>query len=441
MPHARADPVRARRHSEPSASAVTEKLSLQEGPGKPKKFSYTEKQEDSDDSSHEGSEKGDSSKPDVDMHHRRERKFSVSTTAAGSSSDLDMDEFGTEKTESPPAATEAGSTLQTNSSIFSEQLTPKYEACKYQELHAIRTSHPSDLCRPPGKNSTRNPSATSTTIPQIDVDFAGEYAGASQKKDTDNSGLSGHTRGPLAYPKSCSAVARGSGVDLRSEMQLLEEYAEAIFSAAEDKGVQFLNALNQAVCFGAACYGDREEILALCTFSRELTQLKEWAEILSAIVDGKHFISDLTRVLDVVKVIQLSPLGSTGVPLQTRKSFVLEHDPVDPLNKVARSMDLRDLASEMERLKKLAKKINSRVKDKAVQLAASLNQAMTQNTRASYRDDLLIKFAMKIEAELKQLKDYADTLALFVENKHVISDLRRIGDLVKNVKVTLLRRY
>jgi hypothetical protein len=48
---------------------------------------------------------------------------------------------------------------------------------------------------------------------------------------------------------------------------------------------------------------------------------------------------------------------------------------------------------------------------------------------------------MKIEAELKQLKDYADTLALFVENKHVISDLRRIGDLVKNVKVTLLRRY
>jgi hypothetical protein len=103
-------------------------------------------------------------------------------------------------------------------------------------------------------------------------------------------------------------------------------------------------------------------------------------------------------------------------------------------------MDLRDLASEMQRLRNLAKRINSSVEDKAVQLADSLNEAVTENTRAFGRDDNLMKFSMNIEADLKQLKNYAKTLGVFVENKKVISDLGRMGDLVKNIKVHLLRR-
>merc|ERR1719487_27201 len=184
-------------------------------------------------------------------------------------------------------------------------------------------------CSPPSIEwgSTDQTISSSTTIPQIDVDLVSLYAGASKKGSLqqDSPGSSDRTSGPLAFTAIAlllapRAVARGCLVDLSSEMQVLEDYAEAIISAAEDKSVEFVKALNKAVCFGAACHGDRVEILALCSFKKELTQLKEWAEQLSTIVEAKKLIEDLTRALDVLKVIQLSQPELAGVPPQPRKS-------------------------------------------------------------------------------------------------------------------------
>jgi hypothetical protein len=102
-------------------------------------------------------------------------------------------------------------------------------------------------------------------------------------------------------------------------------------------------------------------------------------------------------------------------------------------------MDLRDIASDMQRFKKLARLLNSRVEADLLQLAQALNEAITQSTRASGRDAVLMKCSMQVEAELKQLKDYAGTLAVFAENRNLILELGRMGDIVTNVKVHLRR--
>jgi hypothetical protein len=204
--------------------------------------------------------------------------------------------------------------------------------------------------------------------------------------------------------------------------------------------VAFVQALNAAVCFGAPCSGDREQILALCSFQRELTQLIDWAEQLSTVVGETQLTSDLTKVLDITQGILASPLEPAGGSLQPLNSAEPKHEPSDQLSKVARSMDLHGLAAEMQGLTKLAERINGGVEDEAVQLADALNEAIIQNTRASGKDASLMNFSLKIEAELKQLEDYAGTLAVFVENKKVISDLSRMDDAVKTVKDHLLRR-
>jgi hypothetical protein len=459
--------VQGRRHSVPAKIPAPEDFSLQESPDKPKDFSHAqiekstlkgfssgEKQEDLGKSSQKGTEKADS-KPEAKMFTRRESKMSTATTATGPSSQHGSDEsdyelgdsvdgslqHGTDKSGSldnekadrrrrtstySPTANEVESKRRvTKSSVFSQRLTLTYR----EEAFAISTKQSPGMCGTPGNISTI--STTSTSVPQIDFDLA------SLQQDTDNSGFSDRASCSVANPTPVtSAAARGAvRVDLvAAEMQLLRDFAERILSVAEEKGVVFVQALNKAVCFGAACSGDREEILALCSFRRELTQLKDWAEQLTTLVgEEDQLIGDLTKVLEVIKGIQLSPLGSAG----TLKSVLPDSD---QLNQVARSMDLRDLASEMQRLRNLAKRINSSVEDKAVQLADSLNEAVTENTRAFGRDDNLMKFSMNIEADLKQLKNYAKTLGVFVENKKVISDLGRMGDLVKNIKVHLLRR-
>ena len=106
---------------------------------------------------------------------------------------------------------------------------------------------------------------------------------------------------------------------------------------------------------------------------------------------------------------------------------------------VARDVDLSDLALDMQRLKLFATKISARVQIKALQLVEELDDVVTeQNTRAFGRDERLLKFAMHVGADLKQLKEYSDTLSVFVANKELCSILFWMADLVKTVKVHML---
>jgi hypothetical protein len=246
---------------------------------------------------------------------------------------------------------------------------------------------------------------------------------------------------PLALECPPSTNARGHSCDLRSEMRLLYDYAKNINSAVEDKGTQFADALSEAIARTSRS-GDWEEIHSFCSFQKELKQLQRCAQKLSTIVKDKHLVSDLARMSDVLIEFKLGLARNSATERSSlRRADKSAGSDGDPLIKVARIMDLRFLASEMDHLKKIVRRINAKLEDRAVEEAALLNDAVTENRRAVDRDEILMKFSMSAEAELKWLKECAYTLSVFVENKQVVSDLDRLSDLVKDFQVYLLQRF
>lgn len=400
-----------------SFSSVTADLCLQDSPDKAD-VSYQKEEVTENESSQQGTDKGDFSDRGEKIHLRRHSKISaVTTTADGSSHQGSDDE------------SDLGNSASTEGSLHPG--TQKSKLIDDMQNAAFRRSlHPQGATEEESSlQHTPNPT------------WFGDKQ--TRQQGTGRSALAAHEKDPLAreYIPRHFPAASGHRGDLRAEMQQLRNYAAKLYSTMEDTSVEFVKELNKAVCFGAARARDRKEILAFCSFRQELLQLKDYAEELAILVEDGQLISDLAGLLDAVKEIQLSSFGKNTADGGSQAALALsDHDPHDPLIKIARSLDLRDLASEMQRLHNIATQVNSRVEEKALQLAEALNEAVNQSTRAVGRDEVLLKFATNAEAELKQLKEYADTLSVFLASDEVVSNLLKMSDLLQSVKVHVLLR-